>query len=165
MTTDEILPATKTLLWKTGAGSDEDKGSAQVGRQSDSLSVFSSFDANTKVQASESGVALGKIFATGVAAQRLSSGVALNLQLQGVGKVQSEGLYAADILAAQTECIKALVALKKEGVDNSRLPSCETPEANVRRRVRSSPDGPATSGPPVTPPIAEPAREAAPPNG
>ena len=51
--------------------------------QGDSYSVFGSFDNSTGAQGSQAKVGLGKIFATGVASQNISSGLEHHYKNQG----------------------------------------------------------------------------------
>lgn len=89
----------------------------------DSLSVFSSFNADAKVGA-EGGVQLGKAFATGVAAQQLTEGI--NYYMQRKGQALASGVMSEtnkDLLL-RNECVKSLIAAKEKQVPNELLPNC-----------------------------------------
>jgi hypothetical protein len=87
----------------------------------DSLSVYSSFSGEAKA-GSETGVQLGKAFATGVAAQQLTEGI--NYYLQYKGQTAATASDAAKETALRTECMQALITAKEKSVPDSLLPAC-----------------------------------------
>ena len=70
----------------------------------DSLSVFSSFEANAEVEGSKAGFGLGKMFATGAAAQHLTEGISIKIR-------EGAGFKAMAI----TACISKLEEVAKSG--------------------------------------------------
>lgn len=86
----------------------------------DSLSVFSSFNADTKV-GQEASIQLGKAFATGVAAQQLTEGLNYYMQLKG------QSLIGADSnkeIALRSECMQAVIEAKDKSAPEASLPNC-----------------------------------------
>lgn len=78
---------------------DTGEGGDQHQSISDSLSVYGTFDSETK-KGSEVGIGLGKVFATGVAAQHLTEGVSLKQRREA----------KASNIQKKTECINAVKA-------------------------------------------------------
>lgn len=93
----------KTLVLPVVTPGDQSPGSggAQTESMNDSLSVFSSFNATASASASAGAdVGLGKVFATGIAAQQLTEGQNYLLQYKGQSLVYSAALCLANLAKA-----------------------------------------------------------------
>jgi len=108
------LPAPPFRNGSTNAGGVGERDQSMV----DSLSIFSSFNSEAKGAVSNgAGIALGKVFATGVAAQQLTEGQNYFLQYQGQAAVYSSA-----------QCIANLTLAMGAGkVQTADLKVCESP--------------------------------------
>lgn len=88
---------TNAVLCKALDPGDSGNGGNQSQSVSDSLSVYGSFDSGTKAS-NDTGVSLGKVFATGVAAQHLTEGISLR------ERRNAKGAY----IEMKTACVKAV---------------------------------------------------------
>lgn len=98
---------------------DIDPGDSSIGGNqsqsvSDSLSVYGTFDSGTKAS-SDTGVTLGKVFATGVAAQHLTEGISLR------ERRNAKGAY----IEKKTACVKAVKDALGEKTTAADLSRCD----------------------------------------
>ncbi|OWJ88902.1 hypothetical protein B6S59_32060 [Pseudomonas sp. A46] len=78
--------------------------------RNDALSVFSAFDSNTILRSDNAGQGVGKVFATGLAAQHVSRN--FNKQAQAQATCQAQVAPAAAKLATETDQASKELALK-----------------------------------------------------
>lgn len=86
------------------------EGLTNVLSRDDALSVFSTFDSNTMLRASSAGQGVGKVFATGLAAQNVSR--TFNQQALASAKCKAQVATTVAKLAASTEQADKDLAMK-----------------------------------------------------